>query len=122
MLTPPLSPPRHDSLNLCPSTSHLILVSNRLPVTVNRSDNGQFEYQRSSGGLVTCMSGLESGQASSWYGWPGAVEPHHNCRVRKDLIREHSAVPVFLEQDLASKHYNGFSSMSQAMFSLTECH
>ena len=120
MHTPPLSPIRHDNLKPCSSTSRLILVSNRLPVTVTRSGNGQFEYQRSSGGLVTCMSGLELSQASSWYGWPGVVEPHHNCRVRKDLMQKHSAVPVFLEQDLALKHYNGFSSMSEAMSNARE--
>ena len=122
MFTHPPSPPRRDSLKPRSSTSRLILVSNRLPVTVNRSGDGQFQYQRSSGGLVTCMSGLRPGQAASWYGWPGSVEPRHNCRVRKDLMQDHHAVPVFLEQDLASKHYSGFSSMSEATFNVRDCH
>jgi trehalose 6-phosphate synthase len=122
MITPPPSPAEQDNLKPYSSTGRLILVSNRLPVTVHRSGDGQFQYHRSSGGLVTCMSGLRPSQAYSWYGWPGFVEPHHNCRIRKDLMRDYSAVPVFLENDLASKHYNGFSSMSEATFNASDCY
>lgn len=111
MITPPPSPVEQDSFNPDCSTTRLILVSNRLPVTVDRSDDGRYRYHKSSGGLVTCMSRHGPNQTSSWYGWPGTVESHHNCRIRKDLMRDHNAVPIFLEKELASKHYNGFSSM-----------
>jgi trehalose 6-phosphate synthase len=112
MITPPPSPAKQDNFAPCLSTSRLILVSNRLPVTIKTSGDGQLQYSRSSGGLVTCMGGIGPNQAYSWYGWPGFVKPHHNCRIRKDLMRDHNAMPVFLEKDLASKHYNGFSSKS----------
>jgi trehalose 6-phosphate synthase len=122
MITPSRSPVEQDNAKPCSSSSHLILVSNRLPVTVKRSDDGRFQYHRSCGGLVTCMSGLRTSQTYRWYGWPGTVESHYKCRIRKDLLQDHSAVPVFLEKDLASKHYNGFSSMSEAKFNASGCH
>jgi trehalose 6-phosphate synthase len=117
MFTPPPSPRSpsvEDDCRQRPSYNRLTLVSNRLPVTISRSSNGQFQYHKSSGGLVTCMSGLGSDQSSNWYGWPGSVESRHNSKVRTELMQDYGAVPVFLEEELASRHYNGFSRMSKA--------
>jgi trehalose 6-phosphate synthase len=55
------------------STSHnlltqrtLILASNRGPVTLRQNENGETEYQRGSGGLVTALSGVLQHAEAHW--------------------------------------------------------
>ncbi len=52
--------------------THLTLVSNRLPITVKRNDDGQYSFNMSSGGLVTGIMGAAKDVTFTWYGWPGA--------------------------------------------------
>lgn len=89
---------------------NLIIVSNRLPVSVKRVDSG-FESSLSSGGLVTALSGLTKSTQFRWFGWPGieVKDPQHREEVVQSL-EQHSATPIFLDSDLAHEHYNGFSS------------
>jgi trehalose-6-phosphate synthase len=44
----------------------LILASNRGPVTLHRSENGEMEYQRGSGGLVTALAGVIQHAEARW--------------------------------------------------------
>jgi trehalose 6-phosphate synthase len=37
----------------------LLVVSNRLPVTVRKDESGHYEFEMSSGGLVSALSGLK---------------------------------------------------------------
>ncbi|KAJ5813356.1 uncharacterized protein N7503_000106 [Penicillium pulvis] len=87
----------------------LIVVSNRLPVSVKRVDGG-YQSSISSGGLVTALSGLNSTKFQ-WFGWPGieVKDTADREQVSKSLD-EHSACPIFLDSDLAHEHYNGFSN------------
>jgi trehalose 6-phosphate synthase len=58
------------------------------------------------------MSGLGQDTDFLWYGWPGlTVPPAERPLVEKTLRREYKAVPVFMDEELACKHYNGFSSL-----------
>jgi trehalose 6-phosphate synthase len=90
----------------------LIVVSNRLPVSINQSSNRQYDCTPSSGGLVSGLGGLSKGGVDFlWYGWPGIEIPQEDIpRVRDLLFRQHSAVPVLLDQQLAKDYYDGFSS------------
>ena len=45
----------------------LIVVSNRLPVTIGKT------IEKSSGGLVYAMEGLEYSGGFQWLGWAGGV-------------------------------------------------
>lgn len=46
-----------------------------------------------------------------WIGWFGAeVAKEDEPVIRRKLWEEHSCVPVFLPDDIADKHYNGFSN------------
>lgn len=91
----------------------LLLVSNRLPVTVKRAEDGSYQFSMSSGGLVSGLSGLSKATEFQWYGWPGLEVPAKEVElVTKRLKDEHNAVPVFISDELADKHYNGFSSKS----------
>lgn len=70
----------------------------------------------SSGGLVTGLSGLSKTTTFQWYGWPGLEIPEAEIEdVTTKLKDEFNAVPVFMADDLADRHYNGFSSESIAV-------
>lgn len=92
---------------------NLIVVSNRLPLSVKRSEDGSYISSLSSGGLVTSLSGLTKTTEFRWFGWPGMSpqESSEQEEVRRSLAA-HNAIPIFLDQELAHKHYNGFSSTS----------
>lgn len=90
----------------------LLLVSNRLPITINRSDDGHYDFNMSSGGLVSGLSGLKKHTKFQWYGWPGLEIPEDEIpHLIARLKEEYSAVPIMLDDDLANLHYNGFSSL-----------
>lgn len=91
--------------------SRLFLVSNRLPITIRRSESGNYEFSMSSGGLVTGLSGLSKTTTFQWYGWPGLEVPEDEIKtVTQQLQEEFNATPVFMDDKLADRHYNGFSS------------
>ncbi|KAK6592533.1 glycosyltransferase family 20 [Botrytis cinerea] len=96
------------------ASSRLLLVSNRLPITIKRTEDGQYDFTGSSGGLVTGLSGLAKTTTFQWYGWPGLEVPDAEAKpLVKRLKDEHGAHPVFVDDELADKHYNGFSNCSQ---------
>jgi trehalose 6-phosphate synthase len=65
----------------------------------------------SSGGLVTGLSGLAKTTKFQWYGWPGLEVPEEEAGpMRQQLKDDYGAVPVFIDDELADRHYNGFSS------------
>lgn len=93
------------------SPGRLLLISNRLPITIKRSDDGQYSFSMSSGGLVTGLSGLSKTTSFQWYGWPGLEVPDAEAgSMRQRLRDEYNAVPVFVDDELADRHYNGFAN------------
>ncbi|PSN64411.1 glycosyl transferase [Corynespora cassiicola Philippines] len=89
----------------------LLLVSNRLPITIKRSEDGKYDFSMSSGGLVSGLSGLSKSTKFQWYGWPGLEVPEEEVgHLKEQLYKEHSAVPIMLDDELADRHYNGFSN------------
>ncbi|PLB45526.1 alpha, alpha-trehalose-phosphate synthase 2 [Aspergillus steynii IBT 23096] len=91
--------------------SRLLIVSNRLPITIRRSESGKYEFSMSSGGLVTGLSGLSKTTTFQWYGWPGLEVPEDEVPSLKDRLKEEfGATPVFMDDKLADRHYNGFSN------------
>ncbi|KAI9800247.1 MAG: hypothetical protein M1825_004231 [Sarcosagium campestre] len=91
--------------------ARLLLVSNRLPITIKRVGDKEYEFSMSSGGLVRGLSGLSKSMTFQWHGWPGIEVPTDEIdHVKAKLKEEYNAVPVFIADDLADKHYNGFSN------------
>ena len=89
----------------------LLLISNRLPITIKRSDEGEYNFSMSSGGLVSGLSGLSKNTQFKWYGWPGTAPPENEIdHVKERLLKEYNAVPIFMDEDLSERHYNGFSN------------
>ncbi|CAI7592115.1 unnamed protein product [Penicillium palitans] len=86
----------------------LIIASNRLPLSVKAKD-GSYEAVPSSGGLVTALKGLNFSNYL-WLGWPGVdINERDRESVDKALAKENAAA-VYLDEDLAQSHYNGFSN------------
>ncbi len=88
----------------------LIIVSNRLPVTIDRKDGGLI-YFPSAGGLATGLNSLDESLERKWVGWPGKAinDEWERAAVRKDLA-EDGLVPVFLTPDDIALYYGGFSN------------
>ena len=93
------------------NSQHLIVVSNRLPITISKDANGEFHFKMSSGGLVSALSGCKKSMTFTWIGWPGFyINPKDRPYVDKRLMEEYSCQAVYLDDDIADRHYNGFSN------------
>jgi len=55
------------------SQTRLLIVSNRLPVVLNKQD-GKWSAAPGSGGLVTALAPVLRYRGGLWIGWPGTVE------------------------------------------------
>jgi len=110
METPPPSPQSLLATSP-PADQRLIVVSNRLPVTIEREEDGSYNFKESCGGLATGMSGVKREFEMVWYGWPGIEIPlDEEPEISQALREEHNAVPVLVNKDLAEGYYNGFSN------------
>ncbi|KAG7444250.1 glycosyltransferase family 20 protein [Guyanagaster necrorhizus] len=90
---------------------HLIVVSNRLPITITKDAAGEYHFKMSSGGLVSALSGFKKSLNFTWIGWPGFFIPiRDRPHVDKRLMEEYSCQAVYLDDDVADRHYNGFSN------------
>ena len=89
----------------------LLMVSNKTPVTIKRSSEGSYNFSQGSGGLISGVSGLSQTTPYIWYGWPGLEIPEAETAALSSRLKEDFAsVPVFLDDELADRHYNGFAS------------
>ena len=90
--------------------NRLIIASNRLPVKIDKTDHG-LTVSSSAGGLATGLKSYHKSENSIWLGWPGmdAESAEEEKNIHKLLAKEHCA-PVFIEQDLIEKYYDGFSN------------
>ena len=89
----------------------LLIVSNRLPVTV-KLDRGDFTITRSAGGLATGLRGPHDQSDSLWIGWPGDItrfDATQRARL-EDRLSELRSVPVYLTQAEITRYYEGFSN------------
>ncbi|KAM9936279.1 hypothetical protein OXX80_004176 [Metschnikowia pulcherrima] len=89
----------------------VLVVSNRLPVTITRKNDGSYDYAMSSGGLVTALQGLKKSTEFQWLGWPGLeIRADEQDKVNEDLMDKFKCTAIFLSDALADLHYNGFSN------------
>jgi len=94
----------------------LVIVSNRLPVTIARNGD-EFSFEESVGGLATGLSSylksLKSGTGEYsdylWVGWPGInVTGKKRQEIASRLEHDFSCHPVFLSGETIDKFYHGF--------------
>ncbi|KAI0460743.1 Trehalose-6-P synthase/phosphatase complex synthase subunit [Komagataella kurtzmanii] len=88
---------------------NVLVISNRVPVTIKKGSDGNYQYNMSSGGLVTALQGLK--QKFQWFGWPGLEVPAIDQeKVNSDLKEKFNCFPIYLSDEIAELHYNGFSN------------
>ncbi len=90
----------------------LLVVSNRLPLTIRRSGE-KWHAERSSGGLVAAMAPVMEQADGLWIGWPGEASPAAaagRAELLGELEREQSMVPVELPVSVSRAFYEGFSN------------
>ncbi len=91
--------------------SRLLLVSNRLPVTV-KVEHQQVSVTRSPGGLATGLKGPHERLNGLWIGWPGDVSrltPAQKTELERELAALRT-VPIYLSSAEVSRYYEGFSN------------
>ena len=91
--------------------SRVLIVANRLPVTVTATESG-VEVQRSSGGLATGLLRPHEQSGGLWIGWSGAPEKLTESQ-RSELgqkLEEMRLVAVPLTDDQVARYYEGFSN------------
>ncbi|OPL13325.1 MAG: trehalose-6-phosphate synthase [delta proteobacterium MLS_D] len=91
----------------------ILIVSNRLPVTIERR-KGNFLYRQSAGGVATGLSSLSTKREGVWTGWPGIASNRLSSEDRA-VITQHlegdlNCHPVFLSQRDIGLYYEGFSN------------
>jgi trehalose 6-phosphate synthase len=83
-----------------------IVVSNRLPVDYSEDADGNVEWSRSPGGLVTALEPVMHSKDGAWVGWVGRPDldiapfDHEGIHI----------VPVPLSADEIENYYEGFSN------------
>ncbi|HKI99219.1 MAG TPA: trehalose-6-phosphate synthase [bacterium] len=94
-----------------PSDQRLIIVSNRLPVSLKK-DGGRWQVQPSSGGLVTALGPVLRNRGGLWIGWPGVPHLPDARQVLERATRGigYTLVPVSLTEEELSLYYYGFSN------------
>ena len=93
------------------SAKRLIVVSNRLPVTISKGADGEYSFKMSSGGLVAALSGCKKYLDFVWIGWTGFyIPPEDRPIVDRRLREEYKCQAVYLDDEVADRHYNGFSN------------
>lgn len=92
--------------------SQVIIVSNRLPVSVKK-ERGQLSFYPSVGGLATGLSSYIADSHNQWIGWPGIASDELTNKEREGVVSElakHNCTPVFLSQREIDNFYNGYSN------------
>lgn len=92
----------------------LVVVSNRLPVVLERQE-GTWTARPGSGGLVTALSPVLSHRGGLWVGWPGIVEEEASGKWRRKIVRAfreagYDLVPLLLTRAQLDSFYAGFSN------------
>jgi trehalose 6-phosphate synthase/phosphatase len=92
--------------------AQVIIVSNRLPVSVKKVD-GKLEFYPSVGGLATGLSSYVTSRRNRWIGWPGIPNEDLNDAERRKISRElakYHCYPIFLTQKQLDDFYSGYSN------------
>lgn len=91
------------------------MVSNRLPVSLERLDDDQWRTHPAAGGLVSALDPVMRQRGGVWVGWPGVADETTET-LRDVLDRQYNATsdyrlePVALTGDDIADFYEGFSN------------
>ncbi|MFC2039281.1 trehalose-6-phosphate synthase [Chloroflexota bacterium] len=90
----------------------LVIVSNRLPVVLTKDDDGQWQVEPGSGGLVTALAPVLRDRGGLWIGWPGTLE---EVLLNQSLAAAsrgagYVLIPIMLTEEEVEGYYFGFSN------------
>lgn len=92
------------------SSGRLVVVSNRLPITISE-DDGELHVLPSCGGLVSALLPAFKASGGCWVGWPGtAYDPEIARVLRSECAPEYSLEPVFFDRNEEQCFYHGCSN------------
>lgn len=95
-------------------TSRLVVVSNRLPLTLKFEEN-EWHTKKSAGGLATAMNPILNRTNGIWIGWSGDASDETDEK-RQKIINEwrerENAVAVDLPPEIVEGYYEGFSNQT----------
>jgi len=87
-----------------------IIISNRLPIRIERED-GELKFIPSEGGLATGLGSIYQQKNNIWIGWPGIIPQDKNeAAVITEQLAKWNLVPVFLTKKEVHEYYEGFSN------------
>src|SRR6185312_13613087 len=91
--------------------ARLLLVSNRLPVTV-KVEHGKLSVQPSAGGLASGLKGPHEGSGGLWLGWPGDTSKLDEAGLQQlaPQLQALRTEPLYLSASEVSRYYDGFSN------------
>jgi len=81
-----------------------VVVANRLPVDLERLDDGTERWRHSPGGLVSALEPFLQSRKGAWVGWPGVSDAHVPAFVEKGMLLH----PVALSATEVQDYYEGF--------------
>lgn len=90
----------------------LIIVSNRLPVSVIKRA-GEFQFKKSPGGLATGLASIFESYEGRWVGWPGMASEKSTAEDKSEISSKLMAEnfhPIFLSRKEVENYYEGFSN------------
>jgi trehalose 6-phosphate synthase/phosphatase len=92
----------------------LVIVSNRLPVVLNRRGK-KWQARPGSGGLVTALLPVLRDRGGLWIGWPGltdtqAIEGFDAALAEASSNAGYRLLPVLLNEEERDRFYLGFSN------------
>ena len=93
-----------------PVPERLVVVSNRLPLTL-RWTAGHWAAETSSGGLVAALDPVVGQKGGLWIGWPGVAataDPAGRAALLAEWERDRGLVAVELPEQLSHAFYDGF--------------
>ena len=87
----------------------LLIVANRLPVTVTTGADGRSHIETSPGGLVSGLSSLHERGDGLWIGWLGDQRATEDPSVTRELAAQRLVAVPLSETDV-QQYYDGFSN------------
>jgi trehalose 6-phosphate synthase/phosphatase len=88
----------------------ILIVSNRLPITVSENDQGELEIKHSSGGLVAGLREIHDNADSLWIGYLGASQKNKLEKKMSDSLKKERLATVDIPKKLYSNYYNGYAN------------
>jgi trehalose 6-phosphate synthase/phosphatase len=94
--------------------ARIIVVSNRLPLTLKRTEQG-WDTTRSSGGLASAMNPLLAKTGGEWIGWAGdndGEDSQARQAILSEWIKTDHYFAVDLPKDVAAGFYEGYANQT----------